>query len=374
MERIFFLGDSERFYFEENDNRSLVTLASGFSLRDFLEKHERVTYDLLVIDGMAGSSAVAAFLDTLEKESRLPMILLVSPQDFPLTGALEDHYLVTGLYSGPPLLNDLLETCRSLMEKGYTGTFSGDERASCHGMLGNSEGMKTVWRKIDKYAADGDAPVLITGENGTGKELVARAIYEVGHGTNRPFVPYQASYVDDQFLASDLFGVKKGAYTGAESREGLLVQAGGGVFFLDEIGLLSQKSQMAFLRVLQEKKIRPLGSSEEKSVDFRLISATNEDLWKSVEEGLFRTDLFHRINTLMIHVPPLRERMEDVPLLADFFCTGGGTDVSLTKGAMDKLLNYDWPGNIRELQNVIKRALIEREGQEKIETRHILFN
>ncbi len=374
MERIFFLGDSDRFYFEENDNKSPVTLASGFSLRDFLEKHERVTYDLLVIDGMAGSSAVGAFLDTLEKESRLPMILLVSPQDFPLMGALEEHYLVTGLYSGPPLLNDLLESCRSLLEEGCSGTYSGDERASYYGMLGISEGMKAVWRKIDKYAADSDSPVLIMGENGTGKELVARAIYEVGHGEGRPFVPYQASYADDQFLASDLFGVKKGAYTGAESREGLLIHAGGGVFFLDEIGLLSQKSQMAFLRVLQEKKIRPLGSSEEKDVDFRLISATNEDLWKSVEEGHFRTDLFHRINTLMIHVPPLRERMEDVPFLADSFCTGGGADVSLTKGALDKLLNYDWPGNIRELQNVIKRALIECEGQEKIETRHILFN
>ena len=374
MKRFFLLGDGDRYYHEETDRNDSITLVSGFSLSRFLEKNGRASFDLLIIDGMAGSPEVRSFLDKLEKEPWTPPVVLISPPGFPLSPSLGEHPLVAGLYEGPPLLSELLRACESFASPGPGNSGRDAAEVPFHGILGVSEGIRNLCDQIEKYALHRDFPVLILGENGTGKELVARAVYEIGHGEERPFIPYQASAGEDGFLASDLFGVKKGAYTGSEDRKGLLEQAEGGVFFLDEIGLLSPKNQMAFLRVLEEKKIRPLGSSAEKNVNFRLVSATNEDIRNSVREGEFRTDLYHRINTLLITVPPLRDRKEDIPLLADSFYSLREHEKAFTRNALDKLMNYDWPGNIRELRNVVHRAIAECGKGEIIESRHILFN
>ena len=374
MKRFFLLGDGDRYYHEETDRNDSITLVSGFSLSRFLEKNARASFDLLIIDGMAGSPEVLSFLDTLDREPWTPPVVLISPPAFPLSPSLGKHPLVKGVYEGPPLLSELLRACESGGSLGQERNGRVVTKAPFHGILGVSEGISKVCDQIEKYALHRDFPVLILGENGTGKELVARAVHEVGHGAEHPFVPYQASAGEDAFLASDLFGVKKGAFTGSESRKGLLEQAEGGVFFLDEIGLLSPKSQMAFLRVLEEKKIRPLGASCERAVDFRLVSATNKDIRQSVREGDFRTDLYHRINTLVISLPPLRDRKEDIPLLADSFYTSREHEKAFTRNALDKLLNYDWPGNIRELRNVVHRAIAECGKGEIIESRHILFN
>jgi transcriptional regulator with PAS, ATPase and Fis domain len=223
-----------------------------------------------------------------------------------------------------------------------------------------------------KYAVH-RLPVLILGESGTGKDLIARALHREGHGPDTPFEAFQVSPVGEELFESNLFGVRKGAFTGSESRKGLIEQARGGVLFLDEIGTLSPGNQISLLRVLEERAMRPLGSDQIVKTDFRLISATNEILPSLVDSGQFRSDLFHRISTLIINVPPLRERKEDILLLAEFFLADERVKKILTKHAVLKLSSHDWPGNVRELLNTIKRAIVESGTRHTIEARDIII-
>jgi DNA-binding NtrC family response regulator len=207
---------------------------------------------------------------------------------------------------------------------------------------------------------DTRTPVLITGESGTGKELVARAIHFRGSFANRPFVAVDCGSLVPTLIESELFGYEKGAFTGAlKSRTGLFQSADGGTLFLDEIGELPLEMQAKLLRVLQEKEVRPVGSNQRVKVDVRVIAATNRDLEQEYRAGTFRKDLYFRLNVVTVHVPALRERRSDIPMLAHWFLErcAPGRSVQLSNAAMKSLLQYDWPGNVRELENCIERAV-----------------
>ncbi len=206
--------------------------------------------------------------------------------------------------------------------------------------------------------------VLVLGESGTGKELVARALHSAGERREGPFVAVSCAALSDSLLESELFGHEKGAFTGATARKrGKFEMADGGTLFLDEIGDIPEKLQLDLLRVLQERSFFRLGGSEELSVDVRVVAATNRDLATAVEEGDFRRDLYYRLNVITIRIPPLRERLEDIPLLAETFRDRFAVELSkeitgIDEDALAVLMRYDWPGNVRELENAIERAMV----------------
>jgi two-component system response regulator PilR (NtrC family) len=229
-------------------------------------------------------------------------------------------------------------------------------------VVGKSPKMIEVYRTIGTVAM-GDSTILITGESGTGKELVARAIHEASHRKEKPFVSINCSAFPETLLESELFGYMKGAFTGATTnKKGLFEAAGGGSIFLDEIGDMTAAMQVKLLRILQERCFRPLGGNEEIPVDVRVIAATNQDLQARIQDCLFREDLYYRIAVINIHLPALRERSEDIGLLAFYFlrhyaektgkCIGG-----IAPEALSALESYDWPGNVRQLENTIERAV-----------------
>ncbi len=235
------------------------------------------------------------------------------------------------------------------------------------GLIGESEAMRSVFRSIAKAAAT-DATVLITGESGTGKELAARAIHYSGARASAAFVPVNCGGIPENLLESELFGYVKGAFTGAsESRAGFFQVADGGTVFLDEIGNTSVHMQAKLLRVLQDGEIQMVGSARPKHVDIRILAATNKDLEALVKNELFREDLFFRLNVITVHMPPLREREDDVLLLAVHFAEKfagelGRTPPRLADEVVQILKDYHWPGNVRELQNLVQRLTVMSEG------------
>jgi two-component system response regulator PilR (NtrC family) len=229
-------------------------------------------------------------------------------------------------------------------------------------IIGRSDAMLEVFKMIETVART-NSTILLTGESGTGKGLVAQAIHFHSLRRDRPLVALNCGAMPEALLESELFGHMRGAFTGAEAnKKGLLEVAERGTIFLDEIGEMSAVMQVKLLRVLQERRFRRVGGLEELTADIRVITATNQDLTRAVAEGRFREDLFYRINVIPITLPPLRERREDVPLLAEHFLAKyveqmGKTINGIPHGAMELLVRYDWPGNIRELENVIERAV-----------------
>lgn len=230
-------------------------------------------------------------------------------------------------------------------------------------MIGKSKPMQSLYALMDKIKG-ADSTVLIQGENGTGKELIAKSIHYNSHRKDRPFVIQNCSAFVDSLLESELFGHTKGSFTGAiKDKKGLFEIADKGTFFLDEIGDTSPQMQVKLLRVLQEGTFTPVGAVDVKKVDVRVLAATNKNLREMVEQGTFREDLFYRLNVINIRVPSLRERKEDIPLLAEFFlqkaCEGKNLPrKSLNKRALEKLYDYTWPGNVRELQNEMERLVV----------------
>jgi len=234
-------------------------------------------------------------------------------------------------------------------------------------MLAKSDAMRLIFRTIAKVA-DFKTTALITGESGVGKELVARALHGRSERKDGPFVAVNCGAIPDNLLESELFGHKRGAFTDASSdRAGLFEQADGGTLFLDEIGELPLALQVKLLRVLQDDTVRRIGDSRDLKVNVRITAATHRDLTAEVAAGRFREDLFYRINVLHIHVPPLRERREDIPLLIDHFLQQNnlrlGTSIrAVSPDARRLLMEYSWPGNVRELENTIERAMVLSEG------------
>lgn len=237
------------------------------------------------------------------------------------------------------------------------------EKKAPSGILGESEAIKGVRAMIDKVAPT-ISTVLITGESGTGKELVARALHDNSGRRDGPFVTVNCGAIPEGLLESELFGHKKGSFTGAvRDTDGLFKVADGGTMFLDEVGETSPAIQIKLLRALQEKEIVPVGGTVPIKVDVRVLAATNSALDEKVAEGSFREDLFYRLNVVPIHIPPLRERKDDIPLLAEYFISFASRDKRrFTKEALAVLQEYAWPGNVRELENVIERSLIMSEG------------
>jgi len=231
-------------------------------------------------------------------------------------------------------------------------------------IVGSSESMERVFRLLEKVAPR-DTSVLITGENGTGKELIARATHDQSGRKDKPFVPVNCGAIPPNLVESELFGYEKGAFTGADrTTEGKFDLANGGTLFLDEIGDMPLDMQVKILRALQERRFYRVGGKKEVSVDIRLISATNRDLKKAIEEGTFREDLYFRLAVLTIDVPPLRERGNDILEIADYLLNQGASSrITLTKAARECLLNYSWPGNIRELGNALEQAVILGDGK-----------
>src|SRR5438034_8611858 len=228
-----------------------------------------------------------------------------------------------------------------------------------NGIIGSSSKIQDVLRMVARLK-DTRTPVLITGESGTGKELVARAIHYRGSFAQRPFVAVDCGALVPTLIESELFGYEKGAFTGAnKSKEGLFQTATAGTIFLDEIGELPLEMQAKLLRVLQEKEVRPVGSNQKVKVDVRVIAATNRDLEAAYRNGTFRKDLYFRLNVVTVHLPSLRERRSDIPMLVHWFLErlAPGDSIQVTSAAMKALLQYDWPGNVRELENCMERAV-----------------
>jgi len=235
-------------------------------------------------------------------------------------------------------------------------------------MIGGSPRMLALQEMIQKVAVAG-VDVLIIGDTGTGKELVARSLHEASRRSNKPFVPVDCGAIPESLLESEFFGHEKGAFTGATARTiGLVEIAEGGTFFLDEVAELPLQLQAKLLRLLQERRFRRLGGRKEHLVDIRILAATNRNLEKEVKEGRFREDLYYRLNVVEMHVPALKERREDIPVLARYFIESSGTEmgkpwIQPSQDLLEILERYDWPGNVRQLQNVLKRLVALSDGK-----------
>ena len=277
---------------------------------------------------------------------------------------IKDHELVDQLRRA---VSQVQESLQLKNEAGYLRRelrrFTGQDN-----IIGRSAKMRAIFDLISTVAPQ-SSRILITGESGTGKELVARAVHENSTRAQAPFITVNCGAFPETLLESELFGYLKGAFTGAnENRQGLFQAAHGGTLFLDEIGNMSPTMQVKLYRVLQEGKVRPLGSTEEIDIDVRVIAATNRDLEKAIAAGEFREDLFYRLSVIPIHLPPLRERREDIPLLArvflERFCKSMDKPVEgIEPAAMAQMEAYDWPGNVRELENTMERSVALETGR-----------
>ena len=328
--------------------------------------------DMVVMDvRLPGMSGLEAFRAVHEIESKLPVIVMTA---FGTTEtAIEATKLGAFDYVLKPfeipeilaLIDQALEAGRFMRSKLEIDVVP--EVASAEAIIGRSKAMQEVYKAIGRVAST-DATVLIRGESGTGKELVARAIYQFGLQADKPFLVINCVAIPETLLESELFGYEKGAFTGAVSRRvGKIQQAHGGTVFLDEIGDMPFSIQAKVLRLLQEKSIERLGGREPIPVDVRIIAATNRDLEAAITEGRFREDLYYRLKVVTLWLPPLRDRLDDIPLLTDYFLVRFTRDMDIenpgmTEEAKALLTSRPWPGNVRELANTIQKALIFSRG------------
>ncbi len=325
-------------------------------------------FDLVVSDiRMGHGDGFQVLAATREKAPDTPVVLLTAFGD--IDGAMEA--IRKGAYdylSKPYQVEGLKQVCeraitqRRLARENRLLKRSLREKYHIASIVGRSPKMLEVYKMVARIAPS-NVPILISGESGTGKELVARAVHAESARADRPFIAVNCGALAEGVLESELFGHEKGAFTGAvSSRPGLFEEANGGTLFLDEIHAIGGKMQTQLLRVLQEGEVRRVGANRTQWVDVRVLSATNEDLKSMVEQGTFREDLFYRLNVVTIHLPPLRERREDIPLLVEHFLARhereNGMSVVVAPETMDRLVAYDWPGNVRELENTVARAVV----------------
>jgi DNA-binding NtrC family response regulator len=328
-----------------------------------LEAH---TIDIVLLDlRLPGASGLEALREVKKRRPDAAVIIITGYA----TVASAVHAMKQGAFdyiTKPFTLEELrimLERATEELKKVGQKRAVREEMRSSQGfgaMVGKSAEMERLYRIITK-AAQSTHPVLIIGESGTGKELVARSIHYSGPNRDKPFIPVDCGALVPTLIESELFGYVRGAFTGAvRSKEGLLQVANGGTVFLDEIGELPVDLQSKLLRAIQEHEIRPVGSTKRIPIDVRILAATNRDLESEVSEGNFRRDLYFRLNVLTLRIPPLRERKQDIQLLAEYFMERltrtNGTRKTLSEDMMKALLDYDWPGNVRELENCIERT------------------
>jgi two-component system response regulator AtoC len=363
----------------ENYSRSLkrmdyecITEKDSIKAVEELRK-KRLAPDIILTDlRMPGKNGFDVLTDVREINYDIPVILITAYAD--ISSAVEAVKRGAFDFIPKPFSTDQLAIAieRALKQK----VISDENRrlreqlkaVSINEIVGKSPAMHEVIEMISRVSQT-DANVLITGESGTGKELIARAIHSRSLRHPKSFIPVDCAALPENLLESELFGYEKGAFTGANtSRPGLFETAHGGTLFLDEVGEIPLSMQVKLLRALQERQVRHLGSNKFISIDVRILSATNKDLKKSMSEGTFRDDLYYRLNVINIHVPPLRERKGDIPILALHFLNKFAsaykkTARNISPDAMELLESNTWSGNVRELQNIIERAVVLSEGE-----------
>jgi DNA-binding NtrC family response regulator len=348
---------------EENENYIVEEAEDGLVGIDMITKSD---YDLVLCDIKMPKMDGVEVLERIKVlKPEIPMVMISGHGD--LDTAVNTMRLGAFDYiSKPPDLNRLLNTVRNALDRKelvVENKLLKKKVSKKYEMIGESEAINHIKSMVEKVAPT-DARVLITGPNGTGKELVAHWLHEKSERTKAPMVEVNCAAIPSELIESELFGHVKGSFTGAnKDRAGKFEAANGGTIFLDEIGDMSLSAQAKVLRALQENRIARVGSDRDIKVDVRVIAATNKDLQKEISEGKFREDLYHRLAVILINVPALNDRREDIPLLIDFFANQiaqeQGTAVkTFSEEAVKLLQDYDWTGNIRELRNVVERLII----------------
>ncbi len=325
--------------------------------------------DIVLTDiRMPGASGLDVLAEAREIDAEVPVILMTAQAS--LQSAVRAVNEGAYYYLQKPFANDeLLAICRRAAEarqlKAENKRLKKEIRSRTKHSRDRPTGTAPRFVEVLELAetvAGTDSTVLISGESGTGKEVVARYIHTLSPRAEGPFLSINCGALPESLLESELFGHVKGSFTGAvKDKDGLLVAAAGGTFFLDEIGEMSPSIQVKMLRAIQEREVIPVGATRAVAVDVRIIAATNRDLEEEIARGSFRSDLYYRLNVIQLHLPPLRERREDIPLLARHFLdrgNGESGDHSLSDAAMEALVEYDWPGNVRELENALERAMV----------------
>ncbi len=335
-----------------------------------LDQALRDSYDIVITEyrlpGLGGLQVVSALH---ARKPRLPILIMTNMRD----GDVAIRAIKNGAYDFLPkpvdmgdmlnLVAEAVKVSRQMSKPVEIGHVYEEQDT----LIGNSRAMARVYRELAKIAAT-PVTVLIRGETGTGKELIARALYQHGHRAHRPFIAVNCAAIPENLLESELFGHERGAFTGATSlRIGRFEQAHNATLFLDEIGDMDSQLQAKLLRVLQERRIQRVGGRSDIPVDVRFIAATHRDLEEMIRKGEFREDLYYRLNVATITLPPLRDRSEDIPLLVDYFLARYAEDFGLGKASISPLAvrymeTQPWPGNVRQLQNILRKALLKKRG------------
>ncbi len=342
---------------------------SASSAERGLELADKDSIDLILLDvrlpGMDGLTAIEQFHQRL---GHVPIIVMTAFGD--LKTAIQTVKLGAFEYLVKPF--ELEQVRRTIQQALAAAKLANTDHGSTSAqpkpdqpdlrLVGSSPIMNEVYKQIAMTTTT-TAPVLITGESGTGKELTARSIHQFGSRSNQPFVAVNIAALNPALAESELFGHKKGAFTGADNdRQGLIQQAHGGTLFLDEVAEIPLELQVKLLRVLDQNEVIPVGSNDPVKTDFRLISATHQDLLRQVNHGEFRHDLFYRLRTFEIHLPALRERKSDIPELVDYFVTRNQQQLTIAPEFLEQLARLPWPGNVRQLQSVVDRAITLARG------------
>jgi len=366
--------DSLGILFRGEGYEVLAANSGGEALR-FLSEEKP---DLVVTDiRMPGTSGLEVMAKVREVDPEMPVILMTAQAS--LQSAVRAVNEGAYYYLQKPFANDeLLAICRRALEarelkrenRKLRKEIGRRDRKSQGRPIGKNRGFLEVV-ELGETVAPTDSTLLLSGESGTGKEVLARFLHGLSARADGPFFSINCGALPESLLESELFGHTKGSFTGAvKDKVGLLVAAKGGTFFLDEIGEMSPATQVKLLRALQEREVIPVGATQAIPVDVRIIAATNKDLEEEIRRGAFRSDLYYRVNVISLHLPPLRDRREDIPLLAHFFLDREGVKKGetqapfLTEESLEVLMKYDWPGNVRELENALERAVVVSGGPE----------
>ena len=330
---------------------------------------EKTPYDLLFLDIMMPVMSGIEVLEVVKEDYPQTLVVMITAYGSVETAVqamkrgANDYLLKPFDPDQLSLLTEKLMQQKRIMDENIFLREQMAEAIRFENLVGRSEAMQELFTLIQDVA-ESDSPVLITGETGTGKELVAKAIHAKSARCNGPFIAINCGAFPEHLLESELFGHERGAFTGAHrAKKGRLDLAHHGTLFLDEVGIVPLKMQVDLLRVLETKEFHRLGGTAEIEVDFRTIAATNRDLQQAIEKGEFRQDFFYRLNVISLHIPPLRERRDDIPLLVEHFLDRYSRETNkdidtINKEAMSILRQYDWPGNVRELENAIERAVV----------------
>jgi DNA-binding NtrC family response regulator len=352
-----------------------IKLYSAYSGKEGIARCDEFFPDLVLLDVDLSDCDGFDILTSIKGTTNSPSVIVYSAKSTPpyvvkamKLGATDFLHKPQSMYE---LKNALFQavTARSIM---YDKIDDEVDIPELRTFVGRSKLIQKVKHSILKYAKS-DSSLLITGESGTGKDVIAELVHSLSDRKKGPYLALNCGAIPGTILESELFGSNRGAFTDAVNKPGSFELANGGTLFLDEIGEMEIHSQVKLLRVIEKKQVVHVGGIHSIPVDVRIIAATNSILEQALKNGTFREDLYYRINTLMIHIPPLRERKEDIPLLVDHFLSKNDTEYYISPLAMEKLLDHTWPGNVRELRNVLERSILFAEDN-MIVPDHIQFN